>query len=67
MKRDADAALLELRDKLLPAGRAAVHAYARRRCPNVPLDFVDALCQALGEISMDETLTALDREQAKHG
>ncbi len=42
-----------------------VRAYARASAPNVPLETVDAFCQALGEISVDEALNALDRVQTE--
>lgn len=40
---------------------AVVRQYAKEHAPLVPADFIDALCNALGEISVDEAMAALDR------
>lgn len=35
--------------------------YARRRCPSVPHETVEAIANALGDISVDEAVAVLDR------
>lgn len=42
----------------------AVRFYARHQCPHLTPSFVEALTGALGEISVEEAIIALDREES---
>jgi hypothetical protein len=44
-----------------------VQRYAALNARDVPQADVDAICNALGDISIDEATAALDRQQAKIG
>ena len=45
----------------------SLRRYAARHAPNVAPSFVDALERALGDISLDEAIAALDLEQQAAG
>lgn len=47
------------------AAAQSVQQYAVTSAPNVSRDMVDAICRALGTISVDEAIAALDRLQAE--
>lgn len=47
----------------LESARRSLHDYASLRCPKVPEDYVMALAEALGTISLTEAQAALDLEQ----
>lgn len=57
------------RDQLLDEvhemrGAAAVRYYARQQCPHLTPNFVETMLTSLGEISIDEAIVMLDREEA---
>lgn len=40
-----------------------VIAHAKQHCRHVPSSFIAAVCRALGDISVDEAVQALDRAE----
>jgi hypothetical protein len=52
--------LVALIEQLRPPAVAALHRYAAEAAPHVDPTFVAALGQALGTISFDEALAAID-------
>jgi hypothetical protein len=55
--------LSRLLDVVKPAAIEGLYRYADERAPLVPLAFVEALGRALGEISFDEAIAAIDKQQ----
>ena len=45
--------------------RVFVHRYAEQNAKDVPVGKINAICRALGDISIDEATAAVDRLQAE--
>jgi len=65
MPNDRDTLQYMVTDLRAPAARY-LRRHAKTHCPLVPAADLDAICNALGEVSVEEAKRALDRLQAEH-